>query len=197
MNHFWNERYSVDEYVYGTAPNEYFKQQLEKLTTGKILMPGEGEGRNAVFAAKQGWEVFAFDSSPEGKRKAEKLAKKNKVTIDYQISDYNSVKFESETFDAIAFIYTHMNPDKRREYHRKLLSFLKPGGTLILEGFTKKQIANNSGGPRDINMLFSFEELENDFSPLQKIEIIETDIYFKEGIFHDGKASVIRIFGIK
>ncbi|QGY42614.1 methyltransferase domain-containing protein [Maribellus comscasis] len=197
MNNFWNERYSAEEYAYGTEPNDFLKEQLEKLTPGKILFPGEGEGRNAVFAAKKGWEVSAFDSSSEGKRKADKLAKKNKVKIDYQVQDYDLANFKPETYDVIALIYTHMNPEKRKEYHQKLITFLKPGGILILEGFSKKQIENNTGGPRNIGMLFSKEELENDFCSLQKLTTKEMDIYFKEGIFHDGNASVIRIFGMK
>ena len=197
MNQFWNERYAVDDYVYGTEPNNFFKEQIEKLAPGKILLPGEGEGRNAVFAARQGWNVIAFDTSSEGKRKAENLAANNNVTIDYQITDYDSVDFAPETFDAIALIFTHMKPIKRKEYHQKLLRFLKPGGILILEGFRKEQINNNTGGPRDIDMLFSVDELKNDFSFLRKLNIEETNIHFKEGIFHDGNASVVRIIGMK
>lgn len=197
MNQFWNERYAVNDYVYGTEPNEYFKAQLEKLNPGKILLPGEGEGRNAVFSAKLGWDVIAFDGSSEGKRKAEKLAAKNNVIINYKVLDYDSVDFAPETFDAIALIFTHMHPEKREGYHRKLITFLKPGGFLILEGFAKNQINRNTGGPRNIDMLFSKDELKNDFSSLNKLNITENEIHFKEGIFHDGNASVVRIFGMK
>lgn len=197
MNNFWNERYSTKEYVYGTEPNEFFKQELKKLLPGKILLPGEGEGRNAVFAAKQGWEVSAFDSSFEGKRKAENLALKNNIEIDYQISDYETTNFKPEEFDVIALIYAHMNPTKRTEYHKRIAAFLKPGGTLILEGFSKKQITNNTGGPKNIEMLFSKKNLLNDFNSFQKLNCIETDIHFNEGLFHQGKASVIRILGHK
>ena len=197
MNQFWNERFSAEEYVYGTEPNAFFKQQLEKLPPGKILLPGEGEGRNAVFAARLGWKVTAFDSSTEGKRKAEKLAAINKITIDYKIFDYDAVNLEVEKYDAIGLIYAHMNPIKRKEYHQKIISYLKPGGTLILEGFSKNQINNDTGGPRNVDMLFSVKELKEDFGFFQKLNIAESDIYFNEGIFHQGKASVIRVFGIK
>ncbi len=197
MNSFWNERFAVEEYVYGTEPNDFFREELEKLTSGEILMPGEGEGRNAVFAAKKGWKVSAFDSSSEGQKKANNLAAKNNVSIDYMVSDYESANYQADKFDAIGLIYTHMNPEKRREYHRKLASLLKPGGILILEGFSKKQIENNTGGPKNIDMLFSREELESDFTLLSELNIVETDIHFKEGIYHEGKASVIRIRGRK
>lgn len=197
MNQFWNERFSTEEYAYGTEPNEFFKQHLEKLSPGKILLPGEGEGRNAVFAAKLGWKVTAFDSSTEGKRKAEKLAMKNNLHIDYQISDYESAHFDLEKYDVIALIYAHMDPMQRKNYHQKIASWLKTGGTLILEGFSKKQINNNTGGPRNIGMLYSKKELQEDFASFHDLDITETDIIFNEGTFHQGKASVVRVFGIK
>ena len=87
MNDFWNDRYSSKEYVYGTGPNQFYKEQLEKLAPGKILFPAEGEGRNAVYTAKKGWSVTAFDPSSEGRKKALLLAKKNKVQIEYQIEN--------------------------------------------------------------------------------------------------------------
>ena len=159
MNNFWNERFGAEEYAYGIEPNQYFKQELERLTPGKILLPGEGEGRNAVFAAKSGWEVTAFDPSSEGKKKALKLAQKNNVKIDYLLDNYDGIQFESNEFDCVVLIFTHMPKQKRNEYHKKLTSFLKPGGILILEGFSKEQINNNTGGPRNVDMLFSKDEV--------------------------------------
>lgn len=197
MNDFWNERYGTKEYAYGTEPNQFYKDKLLKLSLGKILFPAEGEGRNAVFAAKQGWDVVAFDPSIEGKRKAEKLASENGVSIDYKIDNYEFVDFAKESFDCIVFIFAHMHPLKQKEYHQKLMSFLKPGGTLILEGFSKKQINNNSGGPRDVNMLFSKDELEFNFASFSNLKFSETDVELSEGQFHQGIASVIRLIGVK
>jgi SAM-dependent methyltransferase len=197
MNDFWNERFGAEEYAYGTEPNQFYKDQLNKLKPGTILFPAEGEGRNAVYAAVQGWQVTAFDPSIEGKRKAENLASKNKVQIDYQIDNYEFVDFPKESFDCIVLVFAHMHPLKRKEYHQKLISFLKPGGTLILEGFSKKQIKNNTGGPRDIDMLFSGNELESDFSPFSEFKISESDVFLNEGPFHQGISSVIRVLGTK
>lgn len=197
MNDFWNERFGSEDYAYGTEPNQFYKEQLGKLAPGKILFPAEGEGRNAVFAAKQGWNVTAFDPSIEGKRKAEKLASLNRVSIDYQIDNYEFVDFPQESFDCIVLIFAHMHPFKRKEYHQKLMSFLKPGGTLILEGFSKKQINNDTGGPRDVNMLFSKEELQSDFGLFSDLDIQETDVVLNEGPFHKGTSSVIKILGVK
>lgn len=197
MSDFWNVRYATDEYVYGTEPNSFFRENLLKLTPGKILLPAEGEGRNAVFAAKQGWQVTAFDNSIEGQRKALQLADKEGAAISYLIDSYDSANFPFEYFDCIALIYTHMPHDKRTVYHQKLASFLKPGGSLILEGFSKNQLQFNSGGPKDYGMLFSIEELKSDFSEFNIIQAEETETELKEGTFHDGKASVIRLLATR
>jgi ubiquinone/menaquinone biosynthesis C-methylase UbiE len=197
MTEFWNERFGSEEYAYGTEPNQFYKEQLGKLVPGKILFPAEGEGRNAVYAATRGWLVTAFDPSIEGKRKAELLAQKNKVSINYLIDNYEFVNFPAESFDCIVLIFAHMHPLKRKEYHQKLATFLKPEGILILEGFSKNQISNNSGGPRDINMLFSKEELKSDFGSFSELKINEDDALLNEGPFHNGIASVIRVSGVK
>ncbi|NQU54916.1 MAG: class I SAM-dependent methyltransferase [Bacteroidetes bacterium] len=173
------------------------KQELEKLTPCKILFPAEGEGRNAVFAATLGWNVTAFDPSIEGKNKAELLAQKKGVQINYLIDSYENVVFQKEQFDCIVLVFAHMHPLKRNEYHKKLMTFLKPGGTLILEGFSKKQINNTSGGPGNIDMLFSEQELQKDFNSFSKLNIIETNMDLDEGSFHQGNAAVIRVLGIK
>jgi SAM-dependent methyltransferase len=197
MNEFWNKRYATEEYAYGTEPNLFYKEKLELLVPGKILFPAEGEGRNAVFAAKLGWNVKAFDTSIEGKRKADELAAKNGVSIEYNILDYENMEYLPNSFDCIVLIFAHMHPLKRNDIHKKLISFLKPGGVVILEGFSKNQINNNTGGPRDINMLFSKEEMESDFDLFTKLTITETDIDLNEGQFHQGIASVIRVLAIR
>ena len=197
MTEFWNERYGTDIYAYGVEPNEFYKNLLTGLQPGRILFPAEGEGRNAVFAATLGWQVSAFDVSIEGKRKADLLASVNNVTIDYQVNSYENISFPENYFDCIVLIFAHIHPLKRTEYHRKLVSFLKPGGKLIMEGFSKKQINKNSGGPRDIDMLYSVEELQSDFRSLSELEIQETETLLNEGPFHQGTAAVIRVVGKK
>ncbi|MDK2977811.1 MAG: hypothetical protein PWP52_525 [Bacteroidales bacterium] len=195
MKEMWNKRYAQTDFVYGNMPNEFFKQQLLKLTPGTILLPAEGEGRNAVFAAKKGWEVFAFDSSIEAMKKTEKWAKENNVQINYQLSTYEEADYPNNFFDAVAFIYAHSLT--RSANHKKMLQFLKPNGTIILEGFCKKQIHNSSGGPKNIDRLFSEEELLSDFTVCADIKIWEEEIELNESIGHSGKASVIRLIGRK
>lgn len=202
MSQFWDERFSGEEYIYGVEPNEYLKQQLQGQAPGRILFPAEGEGRNAVYAAQQGWQAEAFDSSREGRRKALLLAEKNKVALKYLHQDVEAAGYPAGSFDALALIYAHFPEAVRREYHQKLISFLKPGGLLILEGFSKLHVKNQqensqAGGPKDLSMLFDLKELKKDFSGFDFKEAVETETHLKEGRHHKGKASVIRITAIK
>jgi len=198
----WNERYSNEAFAYGEEPNNYLKEKLIKLPVGSILFPAEGEGRNAVFAAKMGWNVSAFDISQEGKNKAIRLAEKNGVTIDYQVGPLDELNFEVGQFDAIALIYAHFPANIKSAYHKKLDRFLKKNGTIIFESFSKKHMdyvtANeNVGGPKDIDSLFSIDEIKSDFPNYTFVELVEKDIELNEGLYHNGIGSVIRFVGQK
>jgi len=198
----WDERYRKDEFAYGEQPNNYLKEQLEKLPVGTMLFAAEGEGRNAVFAAKLGWKVSAFDISIEGKNKAARLAENNNVTIDYKVGELQTLNFNPEQFDAIALIYAHFPAEIKSVYHKTLDKYLRKGGTIIFEAFSKKHIdyiAKNEkmGGPKDIESLFSIEEILSDFPNYEIIELEEKEIVLKEGSFHNGEGSVIRFVGRK
>jgi 2-polyprenyl-3-methyl-5-hydroxy-6-metoxy-1,4-benzoquinol methylase len=198
----WNDRYSKHGFAYGEQPNNYLKEQLEKLNAGTILFPAEGEGRNAVFAAKLGWTVSAFDISAEGKKKALLLAEINKLTIDYQVGELQTLNYKAEQFDAIALIYAHFPADIKSLYHKTLDKYLRTNGLIIFEAFSKKHIDYVSknekvGGPTDLAMLFSIEELKSDFANYEIIELQEKEIELNEGSFHNGKGSVIRFVGRK
>jgi len=198
----WNDRYSKGEFAYGVQPNNYLKEQIEKVPVGTILFPAEGEGRNAVFAAKLGWTVSAFDISVEGKNKAVRLAEGNNVTLDYQVGELQTLNYKTGQFDAIALIYAHFPADIKSQYHRTLDKYLRKNGIVIFEAFSKRHIdyiAKNEkvGGPKDIAMLFSVEELKSDFVNYEIIELVEKEIELSEGLFHNGKGSVIRFVGRK
>lgn len=197
MKEFWNERYAAENYVYGTLPNTFFKYELSRLRPGKILLPAEGEGRNAVYAAEQGWDVNAFDYSAEAQHKADKLAKDRGVSIQYKVTSFDDVTFKPDFFDCIGLFFIHVHPDDRKKYHRKVVEWLKPGGTLIVEGFSKEQINKPSGGPKSIDLLFSEMELKEDFKLLRQFEINALNTVLNEGSYHQGEASVIRIRGVK
>lgn len=202
MESFWDERYSTAEYVYGENPNVFFAEQLNGLQAEKILLPAEGEGRNAVYAASCGWDVFASDQSNAGCRKALNLAARRNVKIGYQVGEIAKLEYPAESIDAMGLIFAHFQGNKRREYHQFLSEFLKSGAIVILEGFSKKHIAHQrtnpfAGGPRDASMLFSINEINADFLNFDTILLEEKDIELSEGTFHQGTASVIRYVGRK
>ncbi len=198
----WNDRYREKEYAYGVEPNVFLKEQLEKLDVGKILFAAEGEGRNAVFASKLGWTVSAFDISSEGRKKALRLAEENNVSIDYRVGQLPDLDFKKEEFDAIALIYSHLPRTIRSEYHRLLSTYLRKGGIVILEVFGKNHLEYRQknpdvGGPKDFETLFSIEEIKVDFKDYEVIMLEEKEVELKEGLYHNGKACVIRFVGRK
>jgi SAM-dependent methyltransferase len=198
----WNDRYSKDEFAFGVQPNNYLKEQLEKLNAGTILFPAEGEGRNAVFAAKLGWEVSAFDISIEGRKKAFRLAETRNVKINYQVGELQTLHYTTGQFDVIALIYAHFPADIKSLYHKTLDKYLRKDGVIIFEAFSKRHIDYVSknekvGGPRELAMLFSIDELKSDFANYEILELAEKEIELNEGLFHNGKGSVIRFVGRK
>jgi SAM-dependent methyltransferase len=198
----WNERFRAPEYAYGEAPNEYLREKLDQLTPGKILFAAEGEGRNAVYAAQIGWNVIAFDISEEGRQKAIKLAEKNKVSIDYQVGRLDELSFSKDEFDAIALIYAHFPAKIKSVLHRSLATLVRPGGIIIFEAFSKNHLEYikknpNVGGPKEIDMLFSTDEIRSDFAGFEIMELTESVIELKEGLYHNGTGSVIRFMGRK
>lgn len=197
MKAMWNERYQTEEYQYGIQPNDFMKEQLSILPTGRILFPGAGEGRDAVFAAQKGWDVHAFDLSEEGKIKAERLASKEKARIHFKVADASFVKFPLESFDVIALTYFHLPLEIRLDFYKQCIAWLKRGGFLILEGFNKHQISLNSGGPKKIEWLFSAATISDEFPGLRIIVNEEKQRILNEGPLHQGLAEVIQFVGQK
>lgn len=198
MNSFWDERYSETEYAYGVEPNNYFKTKIDTLESGKLLLPADGEGRNAVYAASLGWEVDAFDLSEVGRQKAFELAKQKNVKINYSIIDAS--EFESNKFyDAIAFTFTHFGQTKNNKIYPKLAGMVKKGGYLILECFSINQLQfrSNSGGPADIDVLFTNGDIMQLFPDFKILDLAERLTKLSEGKYHRGTASVINFFGQK
>ncbi|MCX7876940.1 MAG: methyltransferase domain-containing protein [Melioribacteraceae bacterium] len=192
----WNEKFSQEEYLYGKEPNEFFKIELSKLKPGNILFLGEGEGRNAVYAAKLGWNVDAVDSSEVGKTKALKLAEESKVRINYFIDDVFSFDTDKK-YDALVLIYFHVDDEKKERLHEKVLALLKENGVVIMEAFEKEQIKNNSGGPKNVDMLYDLQTIAEDFIELEFEKLAKEIVDLNEGKGHLGKAVVVRFVGKK
>lgn len=199
---FWDERYGARAYAYGELPNVFFREQLLKLSPGRILLPAEGEGRNAIFAARHGWEVVAFDQSNAGRDKALRLAEKYGVAIEYLVGEFQTLSFAKQHFDALGLIYAHFSAEAKSEYHRMLNTYLRPGGTVVFEAFSKSHLTYNTqnpaaGGPKNVDMLFSEEELRADFPHYEMLHLQEEIIQLKEGLFHNGQSAVVRMVAKK
>ncbi|TRX59456.1 class I SAM-dependent methyltransferase [Fulvivirga sp. M361] len=202
MKQKWDERYKDREFAYGKEPNVFFEKWLTKFEAGSILMPADGEGRNGVFAARLGWKVTSLDLSAEGQSKALQLARENQVTLEYIVGDLEKLTFEKETFDAIGLVYAHFSANRKSMFHEQLNDYLKPGGIVILEAFSKNHLHYNKldpkvGGPKDIDMLYSKAELMADFGNYEMLMLEEEEILLNEGKYHIGRGSVIRFVGRK
>ncbi|WP_440134496.1 class I SAM-dependent methyltransferase [Chitinophaga sancti] len=194
----WDERYRETDFAYGKTPNLFFKTHLDQLDKGSILMPADGEGRNGVYAAVTGWQVTSTDLSPEGKIKALQLAAEFHTTLTYVTGDLETLQFEPASFDAIGLIYAHFLPEKKSILHRQLDTYLKPGGTIIFEAFSKNHKANAQvGGPTEIAWLFSEDEIREDFSNYDILLLKEEVVGLEEGKYHMGQGTVLRFIGKK
>jgi len=197
MKEFWNERYSNDSFIYGKTPNEYLKIQITDLTRGKILFLGEGEGRNAVYASSLGWQTDAVDYSSTAKDKAIRLAQEFNTTINYEVVDILNYNFKDEFYDAVVMIFLHFDEESRRYVHKKVFETLKTDGVIILEAFEKEQSNRNSGGPKNPDLLYSLEQIVEDFIDFDFIKLTKEEIVLSEGEHHKGTANVIRFVGRK
>ncbi len=197
IRNFWDERYAGPDYVYGKEPNAFFKYCIDALAPGKLLLPGEGEGRNAVYAAGRGWDVFAFDQSRVAREKALELAHEKGVRLTYEHGSLLDIQLKKESFDLVALVFFHLDPRARIFYHRHLVQLLKPGGKIILEVFSKEQLHRKTGGPKDIDLLYTTAELKEDFNELSILRADEEVIQLNEGKGHRGDAAVIRFIGQK
>ena len=196
MSNFWNERFGQPEYIYGKAPNVFFAEQINKLSKGSLLLPAEGEGRNAVYAALKGWKVSAFDFSTEAKKKALDLAKAYDVEIDYQLTNADDY-FIADPFDVVALIYAHFAGSERSRLFTKLEASIRQGGHLLMEVFSKNQLGRTSGGPKDSDLLYSKDEIRTLFPNVDFIMLEETKVELDEGAYHQGEAAVLRVIGVK
>jgi len=193
---FWNTRYAENGSVYGQQPNRFFKNFIDTHKPGSILLPAEGEGRNAIYAASKGWDVDAFDFSEEAQKKAIALAKKKNVPINYWVQDIE--KFEAnKQYDAVGLVYVHLPEFIRRQFHKQVHKSIRPGGFLVLEAFAKEQIEFDSGGPKDLSLLYDAPTICQDFRFLHTLFCGQKEIELDEGKFHKGNASVLQLIGQK
>jgi SAM-dependent methyltransferase len=194
MESFWDQRFSEEGFAYGEQPNAFFRDQLSLLEPGSVLLPGEGEGRNAVWAATRGWSVHALDTSTVARDKALAMAASRGVEISYELrSVTDALDAHQRAFDAVGLVFLHVPSEIRRSMHRAAVNCLRPGGTVILEGFSTEQIHRTTGGPRDVDLLFTVDDLRRDFDQLRLLHLDRSEVELDEGRYHQGVASVVRL----
>ncbi|MGB3777931.1 MAG: class I SAM-dependent methyltransferase [Tunicatimonas sp.] len=181
----------------GGEPNTFFKQKIDRLPPEKLLLPGEGEGRNALYAASLGWQVTAFDTSEVARSRAIHQASQEGLSLHYEVTSAEKFEGEENSFSAMALIFFHLPAEQRKVIHRRLESCLAKEGKLIITGFGKKQLDYDSGGPKEPAMLYSLEELKQDFTQLRWLEEIDQVAELEEGNGHQGLGHLISLFGEK
>ena len=194
----WDERYSSEEYIYGKDPNEFLAKFCHHIRKGgKVLCIAEGEGRNAVYLAKQGYNVVAVDASAVGLKKAQQLAEEKGVNIQTIVADLADFHIEPNSWDGIVSIFAHVPAALRKALHRKIVAGLKPGAALLLESYRPDQLQYKTGGPPTADLMMTLESLELELQGLTFTHAVELDRDVIEGKFHTGKAAVVQIVGVK
>jgi SAM-dependent methyltransferase len=190
---FWNQMYAHDGYLYGKDPNAFFKEQLDQLSPGRLLLSAEGEGRNGVYAAIKGWTVDAFDFSEVAKEKAEALALESGVALNYRIADFASPGLAPDSYSVAALIYSHVPPQDRAKGLRAIKNSIRPGGVVIIEAFSPKHLELGSMfGPKSEDLLYTAKELKEVFGDFDIQALRDECIALKEGR-HEGEGTVVRM----
>ncbi|MEZ4701991.1 MAG: class I SAM-dependent methyltransferase [Rhodothermales bacterium] len=193
----WDERYSTEEYIYGTDPNDFLAEMAGSLPVGQTLCLADGEGRNGVYLAGLGHAVTAVDSSSVGLDKARRLAATRGVEIATVHADLADFSIEPGAWDAVVSIFCHLPGALRRAVHRRVVEGLKPGGVLLLEAYTPDQLRFGTGGPPDVDRLMRLADLKTELDGLT-FEVgreLERDVI--EGRFHGGRGAVVQVFARK
>lgn len=192
----WDERYSVDDYIYGTDPNTFLVEHAG-LLQGPVLSLAEGEGRNAVFLATQGLEVHGVDGSRVGLAKAQALARERGVEIQTEIADLGQFRPEPLRYGAVVSIFAHLPGTIRNRLYPLVQQALRPGGIVLLESYGEDQLRRDTGGPKDLDMLMSCAKIEREFPDCEPILLRELERDVIEGNFHSGRAAVVQFIGRK
>lgn len=195
----WNGRYQQSDYLFGTEPNAYLRRHAGLWHPGQsVLCVADGEGRNSVWLARQGLNVDAFDISDVGVGKAKKLAQAAGVSVGFTISDCDQYAWPVAAYDGIAAIFVQFaDPPMRERLFANMVKSLKPGGILILQGYTPQQLNYKTGGPPQVSHLYTKEMLRDAFSGLRIIELLEYEDDLAEGNHHLGRSALMGLVARK
>jgi SAM-dependent methyltransferase len=189
----WNQRFSAPGYLFGTQPNRFLASKKALLKKGQsALCVADGDGRNSVWLAQLGLEVAAFDISPVGVEKARRLAAERGVRVRYEVAGVYDWAWPLAAFDVVAAIFVQFaDPAMRSFMFERMLRALKPGGLLLLEGYTPKQLEYRTGGPPQVENLYTAPMLREAFRDLEVLELREYEDQLEEGERHTGRSALI------
>ena len=188
----WDERFTGEHYVFGEKPNAFLVRHTPLLASGsRILVPGDGEGRNGVWLARMGMDVLSVDSSAVGLGKAKQLAGRHGVSIETEVADLTTWAWPVSTFDAVVAIFLHLPPQTCPDIHAAMLRALKPCGLIILQAFRPEQLGYASGGPKDVSWLYTSAMLAADFADADILLNDEELVTLDEGPSHRGPAATV------
>ena len=195
----WNELFDGPEYLFGTEPNDYLVEKRDYLKRcSKVLLVADGEGRNSVWCALQGMEVDAFDLSEKAIAKARNLAQEKGVSVNYSVSSIDGWNWENDSYDAVIVIFAQFaTPNMRSRLFDGCIRTLKPGGILILQGYTPKQLEFGTGGPAKVEHLYTEEMLSGYFGMMDILELRSYDAFIREGARHTGISALIGLVARK
>lgn len=193
----WDERYAEEEYAYGKQPNDFLVENFKVIPKGKVLSLAEGEGRNAVFLAQQGYDVTAVDGSSVGLEKAQKLAQEKGVKITTIQADLDSYEIETNMWDGIISIFCPLTESQRQRIHQQVVAGLKENGVYLIEAYTPEQVELGTGGGKSIETMTTKQSLEQDLSALKFLKLHQTIREIIEGKYHTGMGSVVQGIAVK
>ncbi len=189
----WNQRFAGDTFLFGTEPNAWLREHAHHFPPGgRVLCVADGEGRNSVWLAKRGFAVEAFDIAEVGVAKARRLAEREGVQVDFHVADCDGFAWREQRYDGIAAIFVQFaDPPMRARLFAHCIAALKPGGVLVLQGYTPKQLDYRTGGPPQVEHLYTEAMLREAFAALEIVELREYEADVNEGSGHRGRSALI------
>ncbi|MCB1054637.1 MAG: class I SAM-dependent methyltransferase [Acidobacteria bacterium] len=189
----WDQRFSGDDYLYGTEPNDFLREHAQFLPPGRVLSLAEGEGRNGVFLAERGYRVVGADSSAVGLSKARRLAAERGVEIETHLVDLAELEIEPRAWQGVVSIFCHLPRPVRRRLYRQVVEGLAPGGVLLLEAYNPAQLGRGTGGPPVAELMVDLVSLREDLAGLELLHAVELERDIEEGRLHRGPSAVVQV----
>lgn len=195
----WNQRFGAVDYIFGTAPNAFLASQKALLRAGsRALCVADGEGRNSVWLAEQGLEVVAFDFSPVGVEKARRLAAARGMKVRYEVATVYDWSWPTAAYDVVVAIFVQFaDPPMRSFMFDRMVRAVRPGGLVLIEGYTPRQLKYGTGGPKQVDQLYTEGLLREAFARLELLELRQYEAELDEGSRHRGMSAVIDFVGRK